>query len=155
MGVYNFGSLNIDHIYRLDHIAAPGETLAADTRSFAAGGEKGMIYTYMWAFDLKEDWDYVEHVKDIFRPYGTEFYYVELVAPQDVRLKRNLTENRLANKPSKRDTVFSEQNLLEADRTYRLESYDGEIPFENYIKIDNSNLSPRETAEIIRKRFGL
>ena len=39
MGVYNFGSLNIDHIYRLDHIAAPGETLAADTLSFAAGGK--------------------------------------------------------------------------------------------------------------------
>lgn len=39
MSVYNFGSLNIDHIYRLDHIAAPGETLAADTLSFAAGGK--------------------------------------------------------------------------------------------------------------------
>lgn len=39
MSVYNFGSLNIDHIYRLDHIAAPGETLAADTLSYAAGGK--------------------------------------------------------------------------------------------------------------------
>ena len=39
MGIYNFGSLNIDHIYRLSHIVAPGETLAADTLSFSAGGK--------------------------------------------------------------------------------------------------------------------
>lgn len=39
MRIYNFGSLNIDHIYRLRHIVTPGETLAADTLSFAAGGK--------------------------------------------------------------------------------------------------------------------
>lgn len=50
----------------------------------------------MWAFDQPEDWAYVEHVKEIFRPYGTEFYYVELVASQRIRLARNATgPNRL------------------------------------------------------------
>ena len=39
MAIYNFGSLNIDHIYRLPHIVTPGETLAASTLSFAAGGK--------------------------------------------------------------------------------------------------------------------
>ncbi|MCI7640243.1 MAG: ribokinase [Clostridiales bacterium] len=39
MRVLNFGSLNIDHIYRVDHIVSPGETLAASSLSFAAGGK--------------------------------------------------------------------------------------------------------------------
>lgn len=39
MAVYNFGSLNIDHIYRLPHIVAPGETLASEELSLAAGGK--------------------------------------------------------------------------------------------------------------------
>ena len=32
---------------------------------------------------------------------------------------------------------------------------EGEIPFENYIKIDNTNLSASETAKIIKERFSL
>ncbi len=26
----------------------------------------GMIFTYIWAFDLQEDWDYIHHVENIF-----------------------------------------------------------------------------------------
>ena len=70
-------------------------------REFAKSDHYGMIFTYMWAFDMQSDWDYIEHVKDIFQPYGTEFYYVELVADQAVRLERNKTENRLKNKGEK------------------------------------------------------
>lgn len=39
MRILNFGSLNIDHIYRVTHIVSPGETLAASSLSFAAGGK--------------------------------------------------------------------------------------------------------------------
>ena len=42
-------------------------------REFAKTDEYGMIFTYIWAFDQQSDWDYIEEVKDIFRPYGTEF----------------------------------------------------------------------------------
>lgn len=115
----------------------------------------GMIFTYMWAFDQQSDWDYVERVKSIFAPYGTEFYYVELVASQKVRLERNATENRLRNKSSKRDIESSNQRLLRDDAQYRLESREGEIPFPNYVKIDNSTLSPAAVAEMIKERFSL
>jgi hypothetical protein len=37
----------------------------------------------------------------------------------------------------------------------KLVSLDGEMPFENYVKIDNTNLSPDEAAEIIKNRFSL
>ncbi|MDO5613003.1 MAG: ribokinase [Paracoccus sp. (in: a-proteobacteria)] len=40
MTIWNLGSINIDHVYRLDHLVRPGETIAA--RSFAQGlGGKG------------------------------------------------------------------------------------------------------------------
>ena len=123
-------------------------------REFAASDQYGMIFTYMWAFDQQADWDYVEHVKDIFRPYGTEFYCVELVAPQEVRLARNATENRIRNKPSKADIEASNARLRGEDN-YRLVSNEGEVPFDNYLRIDNSSMSPEDAAKLIRDTFGL
>jgi hypothetical protein len=115
----------------------------------------GLIFTFMWAFDMQSDWDYLKHVNSIFEPYGTEFYYAELVAPQEIRLQRNETENRLKNKASKRDLEISRARLLADDDKARIESYDGEIPFENYIKIDNSSLSPEVVAQMIKEKFSL
>lgn len=122
---------------------------------FAQSDNYGMIFTFMWAFDQQADWDYVQHVTDIFQRNGAEVYYVELVAPQEVRLQRNATPNRLANKASKRDLEASRMRLLDDDRKYRLESYEGEIPFANYMRIDNSELEPNQAATMIRERFGL
>lgn len=120
---------------------------------FARSDNYGMIFTFMWAFDSQADWDYIEHVKAIFAPYGTEFYYVELVAPQEVRLARNVTENRLAHKPSKRDIESSNKRLLHDAAKYRLVSNEGEIPFENYMRIDNSTLDPDTVAGMIKEKF--
>lgn len=124
---------------------------------FALSDNYGLIFTYMWAFDQQSDWDYIEHVKDIFRQRNkaSEFYYAELVAPQEIRLQRNVTENRLKNKTSKRDIAVSEQRLLDDDKNYRIESYEGEVPFENYIKIDNSDLTPEDAARRIKEHFDL
>ena len=122
---------------------------------FAKSDCYGMIFTYMWAFDQQADWDYIEYVKSIFEPYTTEFYYVELVAPREIRLERNVTENRLQNKASKRDIEVSNQRLINDDTKYRLESFDGEIPFDNYIKIDNSKLPPDVVAKMIQEKFNL
>ncbi len=124
---------------------------------FAISDNYGMIFTYMWAFDLQSDWDYIEHVKNIFLKNNNEiqFYYIELVAPQTVRLERNATENRLRHKASKRDIEASNQRVLYDDNNHRIESFDGEIPFDNYIKIDNSKLCAEDTAKIIRDKFDL
>jgi hypothetical protein len=122
---------------------------------FAKSNKYGLIFTYMWAFDSKSDWDYISDVKRIFELYDTEFYHVELVASQEERLKRNVSENRLNNKASKRDIEASNKRILDCDQKYRLESYDGELSFEHYIKIDNTNLSAQEVAEIIKDRFKL
>ncbi len=141
-----FGSYNGKIISRLREVVF---------EEYAASNNYGLIFTYMWAFDQKSDWDYIEHVKDIFRPCETEFYYVELVASREVRLERNATENRLQNKASKRDINISNQRLIVDDERYRLVSNDGEIPFDNYIKIDNTNISPDIVAQKIKVLFEL
>ena len=122
---------------------------------FAKSDNYGMIFTVMWAFDLQSDWEYLAWVRSIFEPYGTEFYYVELVADQKTRLERNATENRLVNKASKRDIEASNARLLRDDANHRLESLPGEIPYENYMRIDNTNLAPGQVAAMIKERFEL
>ena len=124
-------------------------------RHFAASDNYGMIFTYMMDFDMQSEWDYLEHVKSIFAPYGTEFYYVELIAPQAVRLQRNRTENRLKHKPSKRDIEVSDQRLLRDDANHRCVSYPGEFPFENYLRIENADLPAPAVAQMIKAQFGL
>lgn len=124
-------------------------------KNFASSNKYGMIFTMMMAFDMKSDWDYLEHIKNIFSPYNTEFYYIELIAPQDVRLKRNTTENRILNKKSKRDFASSNQRLLDDDSNHRCVSYEGEITFDNYLRIDNSNISASDAAKMIKDKFNL
>jgi len=41
MKIINFGSLNIDHVYRVDHIACPGESISSTDYSLFAGGKGG------------------------------------------------------------------------------------------------------------------
>ena len=139
-----FGEFRSDLIHRLRKLVF---------EEFAKSDEYGLIFTFMWAFDQQSDWDYVANIRNIFPIPDEDVYYVELVAPQEIRLKRNATENRLLNKASKRDLEVSNQRLLRGDQKYRCESLPGEIPFPNYLRIDNSALSPEETAWIIRNHF--
>ncbi len=39
MRILNFGSLNLDYVYQVDHFARPGETLSCLSRSVKAGGK--------------------------------------------------------------------------------------------------------------------
>ncbi len=122
-------------------------------RNFAASDNYGMIFTFIWAFDQPSDWEYIEHVKSIFEPYGTEFYCVELIAEQEVRLARNVTENRLLHKASKRDLVFSRNNNIHLDEAYRIISEEGEMPFDNYMRIHNDHIAPAVVAKMIKEKF--
>ena len=122
---------------------------------FVKTDNPGMIFTYMWAFDQQADWDYVMEVSRFFEEHGAEIYCVELVADQSVRIERNKTENRRMHKASKRDTAVSEKRILHEDSKYRLVSREGEIPFENYIRIDNTDISPEAVAQRICEAFGL
>ena len=120
---------------------------------FAKSDNYGLIFTFLWAFDMEEDWNYVNWVKEIFEAQGAEIYCVELIAPQRIRLERNRTENRLAHKASKRDIAFSEARLLRDDANHRCVSRPGEIKMKNYLRIDNSHLSAADCAKLIKEHF--
>jgi AAA domain len=123
--------------------------------AYSKTDQYGMVFTFMWAFNEQEDWKWVDKVTDIFESNGSEVYFVELESDLDVRLKRNVTPNRLKHKPSKRNVEDSEKRLLASLDRLRLNSNEGEIDKKNYMKIDNSNLSPEEVAEMIIGEFQL
>lgn len=125
-------------------------------RLFAKGDFPGLIFTYMCDFDQQSEFDYLQSLIRLFRGEGAECHVVELAADFDVRLLRNKTENRLYHKESKRDLAWSEAEMRRTSATHRLNSYDGEVlPFEGYLKIDNTHLSPDTVALQIKTHFHL
>ncbi|MDN7240713.1 AAA family ATPase [Planococcus sp. N028] len=124
-------------------------------RTFSTSEQYGMIFTKVWYFDKQEDWDEIESICEIFREQGVEIYFVELEADVEERLFRNKTPHRLENKPTKRNVVQSEQNLLDSVENRRLNSLEGEISVKNYLRIDNTNMDALEAALIIKKEFVL
>jgi hypothetical protein len=121
---------------------------------FSRSDAYGLIFTFMLAFDMKADWEYIKRLEDLFVSRGSEVYYVELEAEYDTRIKRNMTENRLKEKPTKRDFKFSETMFKDIEEKYRLNSYEGEIKKKHYMKINNTELEPSVVANMIKDRFG-
>jgi len=115
----------------------------------------GIIFTFMWAFDQQSDWDYIKKVCDLFESRGSDIYFVELEADYDLRIERNKTPNRLANKPTKRDLNRSENIFRSIENKYRLNSIDGEIQNKNYIRINNTDIEPDIVAQMIIDKFSL
>jgi hypothetical protein len=115
----------------------------------------GLIFTYVWAFDLQADWDYVDKICHIFESKRGTVYFVELEADLAERIERNKSPHRLEHKPTKRNIEWSERNLKVTAEQHRLNSLKGEITRENYIKINNTNLSAKEVAKIIKEKFRL
>ena len=127
---------------------------------FAKTDNYGLIFTFIWAFDVSYDEEYVRRLSKMYEDAGAQVDYVELVAPQEVRLVRNRTENRLQHKASKRDVALSEARFLDAESRYRCVSEPGEIVRrlgigpERYLRIDNTELSPDAVADMIVRHFG-
>ncbi|MBP3951773.1 AAA family ATPase [Bacillus suaedae] len=123
--------------------------------SVAKSDLEGLISTYVWDFDLEADWNYVHEVCEIFESRGGTVYFVELEADLNERLERNKSPNRLEHKPTKRNIEWSEKELKETAQKHRLNSLEGEIQRETYIKINNTHLSAEEVAGIIKAKFNI
>ena len=116
---------------------------------------KGLIFTYVLAYNLQSDLDYVQQVTTFFESNNIEVYFVELEATVEERLARNRTPNRLEHKPSKRDLQWSDQDLLITAEKYRLNSIENDFKHKNYLKINNTTLSAREVADKITRHFSI
>ena len=114
----------------------------------------GMIFTFVWALNQPDDKQQVGFYCGIFRRNGANIYFVELEADLDVRLERNKSEFRLSKKSSKRDLSRSEKNLLSTENQYRMNTDNDFFYQENCVKINNTNLSPTETAKQIAETLG-
>ena len=114
-----------------------------------------LIFTYVCAFEMQEERDYLQSLHDLFTENGGRFFFVELSAELETRISRNETPHRMERKASKRDVLWSRANLLKDAREYRLNSDEGETWFTHHLKIDNTELSPDEVADRVIGAFGL
>ncbi|MFD5095114.1 AAA family ATPase [Amycolatopsis thailandensis] len=120
----------------------------------------GLVFTYVWGLELPEDAELIGSYVDIVGSRGGRTRFVELYSDLDERLKRNSTELRLDRKPSKRDLEFSHANLLALDRDYVMNTDETRrvhaqdlIERHGHLRIDNTRLSPAETAALIQRRM--
>jgi len=114
-----------------------------------------LIFTYVAAFECQDEIDYLKGLQQQFTQSGGSFYFIELSANLETRLQRNLTPHRMERKASKRDTKWSEQNLLSDASKHKLNTDHDEILFENHLKIDNTNLLPDQVADIVIQKYNL
>jgi len=115
----------------------------------------GLIFTYVWALDVDEDKQYIDKVCAIFREQSADIYFVELQADIDTRLKRNETELRLKQKPSKRDIVRSKRNIQDWHEKYKLNTDNDFFYTDNYLCIDNSDRTASDVANEIVEKLNL
>lgn len=115
----------------------------------------GLIFTMVWAFNEKEDEEYIDAIIKLFAKRNPNIYFVELVCDLEERIKRNRHAHRLKNKPSKRNIAFSESLLLKEEQLFRMNSGEGEFSDKQIFKIFNTNLSAPEAAEKIVEKFDL
>ena len=114
-----------------------------------------LIFTYVCAFELQQERDYLTQLADLFVSNGGNFFFVELSSDIDTRIQRNDTPHRKERKPSKRNVEWSKSDLLDTAKKHRLNSHHDEIWFENHMKIDNSNLDPDTVAKLIIEEYHL
>ena len=121
----------------------------------AASDLPGLLFTYVWAFDQPGDQRALEQYARPFRERGGRVLHLELQASQEARLQRNAGASRLAEKPSKRDLAASQRRLLDLDKRHQ---FDSTTKFEgrtDYLRMDNTHLSPEDVAKKVIKHFSL
>lgn len=153
--------LTIEPVLRFFEFGSPpfvrlvGEFRRRLIQEVAASELPGLIFTFVWAFDLPGDGAALEKYARPFRRRGGRVLYVELQASQQERLKRCEGALRLAEKPSRRDIQASRRTLVEFDEKHRLSSegqFDGR---DDYLRIDNTNLPAQQVADHVIDHFGL
>lgn len=132
-----------------------GEIRRLVIEEVAASDLPGLVFTYVWAFNVPEDQALVEEYAKPFRERGARVLFVELEATQAERLKRIAGLSRLAEKPSRRDLDASRRDLLETDARYQLNSGGKFDARQDYLRINNTLLTPGEVAERVIEHFAL
>ncbi|WP_162163970.1 shikimate kinase [Acholeplasma hippikon] len=124
----------------------------------------GMIFTGAMYYDNEEVWNlflsYVETYKNAAKSIGEDVkvYILELYCDLEERLKRNRSENRMAKKPSKKNVLWSEEQILIQERTKRIIANEDDIKqfnVDEFIKINNTKISAENVAIHVVEKLGL
>jgi hypothetical protein len=121
----------------------------------AAASGTDLVLTFVWGLELATDADTVSRYLAPYVEAGAEVAFVELEAGLATRLERNRTEQRLAEKKSKRDVEWSDGNVREMDRHLLNTSADNSTPADEvlarhrHLRLDNTDVPPGEAAEQI------
>lgn len=126
----------------------------------AASADTDLVYTLVWGLDLPEDAAYLRRHLAPFVEAGRPIAFVELYADLDTRLTRNRTPYRLAEKKSKRDLAWSDDNVREMDRHVlntgvRPTPADELIAAYPHLRIDNSDRTPEDVATDVLAWVGM
>ena len=128
-------------------------------REVARSPLPGLIFTLVRVYGKGPGNDdaWVNRASQTFLRQGGRVIHVELFATQKERLKRNRTPLRLREKPSKRNLRRSDKNLLALDQQFpgRMNTEPGVMILKNYLRIDNTHMTARSAARLIKRRFGL
>ena len=118
----------------------------------AKHGSPSVIFTVVWALDSEADWELMRRRFATVESAGGRNYYVELVASQDERVRRNDLPDRRAAKPQ--TVTLTAEVLREIESGHRLNSY-GDFPLGPYLRVDTETCTAREAAQRIADEFGL
>ncbi|SDT40950.1 DEAD/DEAH box helicase family protein [Microlunatus soli] len=114
-----------------------------------------LIFTFVWNLADPQDAEYLAELIVPVVESGGEVLVLELVADLQTRLERNRGESRLAAKPSKRDLVWSDDNVRQMDQ-HQLNndsaaaiSEQARIFFSSYphLRLETTSLTVSETAD--------
>lgn len=115
----------------------------------------GFIFTFVCDFETPDGLPYVYKTCSDFEEAGHRSFIVELNADYETRKARNVTENRMHYKKSKRDIEKSVQFFERFEQEGRTQSWINEIQWPRYLRINNTDLSPDEVVKSILSFFSL
>ena len=121
----------------------------------------GLVFTFVWGLESAGDRDTIASYVDIVERGGGRVFFVELAAPLEERLVRNVTEFRLDQKRSKRDVEFSRQNLVDLDAAWVMNTggaptqADGLLAGREHLRVDNTDLPAAVVARLVAESWGL
>ncbi|MCO4661460.1 hypothetical protein Si021_01225 [Streptococcus infantarius subsp. infantarius] len=104
-------------------------------------------------FNDSNDIDFLRQIQDVFHSFNREVLFVELETDLTERLRRNRTEHRLQCKPLKRDLEWSENDILSTMTFAQFNPEKSPEFLKYYYKINNTDLSARESAQLILQKL--
>ena len=118
----------------------------------AAEAGLSLILTGALPFDDDAVLEVVREDCALYRDRGGKVFLVELTAPLDIRLARNLTENRRRHKEL---SWATDELLREMDASVQQTSTPGKFPFDfPHLTVDTTVVEPSEAAQRIADWLG-